>query len=73
MTLNRVHVLNLGGTITRLGPNRLDYYLYTEEGPGRITADEMLSRIPEVKSVADVTSEDFKNIFVFFKEMFCKF
>ena len=56
-----VRVLGTGGSIAGIGPHRLDYYLYTEEG-SRLTIGESLARIPEVGDVAEVRAEDFLSV-----------
>lgn len=52
-----VHLLATGGSISGIGPHRFDYTLYPEVG-GRLTAAQMLERIPELREVAEVTGED---------------
>jgi L-asparaginase len=52
-----VHVVATGGSISGLGPHRLDYILYPELGR-RSSIEEMLERIPEVKDVAEVQAEE---------------
>ena len=41
----RVHIVATGGSISGLGPHRLDYILYPELGQ-RLSIEEMLARIP---------------------------
>ena len=53
----KVHIVATGGSISNLGPHRLDYYMYTEVG-GRLTIEEMLDRIPEARDIADITAEN---------------
>ena len=53
----RVKVLGTGGTIASIGPHRLDYVLYPEQG-GRLTINESLARIPEVNEFAEIQAED---------------
>jgi L-asparaginase len=53
----RVHVIATGGSISGLGPDRLDYTLYPELGR-RLSVDQILARIPEASQVAEVTAED---------------
>ena len=52
-----VHVVATGGSISGLGPHRLDYILYPELGQ-RSSIEQMLARIPEVKEVAEVQAEN---------------
>jgi L-asparaginase len=52
-----VHVIATGGSISALGPHRLDYTLYPEIGR-RLTVEEMLARIPEASQVAEVSAEN---------------
>src|SRR5919197_4702457 len=49
----RVHIVATGGSISGLGPHRLDYILYPELGQ-RLRIEEMLARIPEAQEVAHV-------------------
>ena len=49
----RVHIVATGGSISGLGPHRLDYILYPELGQ-RLSIEEMLARIPEAQEVAHV-------------------
>jgi L-asparaginase len=52
-----VHVIATGGSISGLGPHRLDYTLYPELGR-RLSVEEMLARIPEAAQVAEVKAEN---------------
>ncbi len=52
-----VHVIATGGSISGLGPHRLDYTLYPELGQ-RLSVEEMLARIPEASQVAEVKAEN---------------
>ena len=52
-----VHVVATGGSISGLGPHRLDYIQYPELGR-RSSIEEMLERIPEAKDVAEVQAEE---------------
>ena len=45
----RVHIVATGGSISGLGPHRLDYILYPEQ---RLSIEAMLARIPEAQEVA---------------------
>jgi L-asparaginase len=53
----KVHIVATGGSISGIGPHRLDYLLYPELGQ-RLTIEEMLARIPEVETIAQIESED---------------
>jgi L-asparaginase len=57
MAKPRVHVLATGGSISGIGPSRLDYTLYPEVGT-KLTAEQMLERIPEARELAEVTAEN---------------
>jgi len=52
-----VHVIATGGSISGLGPHRLDYTLYPELGQ-RLSVEEMLARIPEAGELAEVKAEN---------------
>ncbi len=53
----RVHIVATGGSISGLGPHRLDYILYPELGQ-RLSIEDMLARIPEAQQVAHVEGEN---------------
>lgn len=53
----RVHILGTGGSISGIGPHRLDYTLYPEAGR-KLTVEQMLERIPEARELAELTGED---------------
>jgi len=53
----RVHVIATGGSIAALGPDRLDFTLYPEIGR-RLSAEELLARIPEAGGIAEVSAEN---------------
>ena len=55
--LPSIHIVATGGSIAGVGPDRLDYILYPELGQ-HLTIQQSLERIPEVSSVAQVSSED---------------
>ncbi len=59
--LPKVRILATGGTISRIGRNRLDYVAYMETGQN-LTIQEMLARIPEVKGIARVEVEQFSTV-----------
>ena len=52
-----VHVVATGGSISGLGPHRLDYILYPELGQ-RLSIEEMLARIPEAHDIAEIQAEN---------------
>lgn len=52
-----VYVVATGGSISGLGPHRLDYILYPELGQ-RLSIEEMLARIPEVNDLAEIQAEN---------------
>ena len=56
-----VRVIGTGGSIAGIGPDRLDYMLYSELG-GHLTIQQSLERIPEVLGIADVRSEDLLSV-----------
>jgi L-asparaginase len=53
----RVHILGTGGSISGIGPHRLDYTLYPEVGK-KLTVTALLERIPEARELAELTGED---------------
>lgn len=53
----RVHILGTGGSISGIGPHRLDYTVYPESGK-KLTVEQMLERIPEARELAELTGED---------------
>ena len=55
--LPSIHIVATGGSIAGVGPDRLDYILYPELGQ-HLTIQQSLERVPEVMSVAQVSSED---------------
>lgn len=59
--LRRVHVMTGIGTLPRNPTNRLEYLRYSLTGEPRLTAKELVARIPEVQQFARVTveSDDF--------------
>lgn len=57
MMLPRVHILGTGGSISGIGPHRLDYTLYPEVGK-KLTVEQMLERIPEARELAELAGED---------------
>jgi L-asparaginase len=56
-----VHVVATGGSISGLGPHRLDYTLYPELGQ-RLSVEEMLARIPEATQVAEIKAENLLSV-----------
>jgi len=55
--LPKVHVLGTGGSISGIGPHRLDYTLYPEVGK-KLSIEQMLARIPEARELAELSGED---------------
>ena len=53
----KVHIVATGGSISGVGPHRLDYLEYPELGQ-RLTIEEMLARIPEAANIAQVQGEN---------------
>lgn len=54
---SHVRVIATGGSISGIGPHRLDYTLYSEVGR-RMSIEEMLARIPEAQDMAEVQGEN---------------
>lgn len=59
MTVNApvVKIIGTGGSIAGIGPDRLDYILYSELG-GHLTIEQSLARIPELSGIARIEAED---------------
>jgi len=57
VTRRRVHILGTGGSISGIGPHRLDYTLYPDHGK-KLTVAQMLERIPEARELAELSGED---------------
>ncbi len=57
----QVHVIGTGGSIAGIGPDRLDYILYSEIGD-HLTIGQSLERVPEIADFASVTSEDLVSV-----------
>ena len=55
--LPKVHILGTGGSISGIGPHRLDYTLYPDVGK-KLAVDELLARIPEARELAELGGED---------------
>ncbi|HKU46355.1 MAG TPA: asparaginase [Burkholderiales bacterium] len=53
----KVHILGTGGSISGIGPHRLDYTLYPDSGK-KLTIAELLARIPEAREIAELSGED---------------
>ena len=49
----KVRIIATGGSISGIGPHRLDYLRYAELGQ-RLTIEQMLARVPEAQEIADV-------------------
>jgi L-asparaginase len=58
VTRPRVHILGTGGSISGVGPHRLDYTLYPEAGKPKLTVAQLLARIPEARELAELSGED---------------
>ena len=56
-----VRVIGTGGSIAGVGPNRMDYILYSELGQ-HLTIQQSLDRVPEINDIATVRSEDFLSV-----------
>lgn len=56
-----VRVIGTGGSIAGVGPDRLDFILYSELGE-HLTIQESLDRVPEISGVAEVRSEDMVSV-----------
>ncbi|MCH2658279.1 MAG: asparaginase [Dehalococcoidia bacterium] len=54
---SKIYVIGTGGSISGIGPHRLDYTQYAEIG-NKLTIEESLQRIPEVEEFADIQSEN---------------
>lgn len=52
-----VYIVATGGSISAIGPHRLDYVLYPELGQ-RMSIEEVLARVPEVNDVAEIRAEN---------------
>ena len=57
MTRPPVHILGTGGSISGIGPHRLDYTLYPDSGK-KLTVAELLARLPEARELAELSGED---------------
>lgn len=57
-----VHVIGTGGSISCIGGSRTDFIDYNY-GDRHYTIDEMLARVPEVKTLAAIRSEQFMNAY----------
>ena len=55
--LPKVHILGTGGSISGIGPHRLDYTLYPDSGK-KLTVAQLLERIPEARALAELSGED---------------
>lgn len=53
----KVHILGTGGSISGVGPHRLDYTLYPDSGK-KLTLEQLLARIPEAREIAELSGED---------------
>ena len=57
----RVHVIGTGGSIAGIGPDRLDFILYSEIGD-HLTIQQSLDRVPEINGIANVACEDLVSV-----------
>jgi L-asparaginase len=57
----KVRIIATGGSISGIGPHRLDYLLYSELGQ-RLTIEQMLARVPEAQELADVQGENLTSV-----------
>ena len=57
----RVALIITGGTIDSVGNDRLDMGWYLEAGK-RLDEGELVSRVPELKSIAEVTEIPFRRL-----------
>ena len=57
LMLPKVHILGTGGSISGIGPHRLDYTLYPDSGK-KLTIEQLLARIPEARELAELSGED---------------
>jgi L-asparaginase len=55
--LPKVHILGTGGSISGIGPHRLDYTLYPEVGK-KLGVEQLLARIREAREFAELSGED---------------
>ena len=53
----KIYVIGTGGSISGIGPHRLDYTEYAEIG-NKLSIEESLERVPEVEEIADIQSEN---------------
>ena len=56
-----VRIIGTGGSIAGVGPDRMDFILYPEIGD-HITIQQSLDRVPEIKDIAEVKSEDLVSV-----------
>ena len=56
-----IRVIGTGGSIAGVGPDRMDFILYPEIGD-HISNQQSLDRVPEIKEIADVRSEDLVSV-----------
>jgi L-asparaginase len=57
-----VHIIGTGGSISCIGESRTDFidYGYADR---HYTIEEMIARVPELKSIASIRSEQFANVY----------
>ena len=56
-----VRIIGTGGSIAGVGPDRMDFILYPEIGD-HITIQQSLDRVPEIKDISEVKSEDLVSV-----------
>ena len=56
-----IRIIGTGGSIAGVGPDRMDFILYPEIGE-HISIQQSLDRVPEIKDIADVLSEDLVSV-----------
>ena len=56
-----VRLIGTGGSIAGVGPDRMDFILYSEIGD-HITIQQSLDRVPEIQDIAEVRSEDLLSV-----------
>lgn len=57
-----VHVIGTGGSISCIGASRTDFLDYGY-GDRHYTIDEMIARVPELRSIASIRAEQFMNAY----------
>lgn len=57
--MKKIKVISLGGTISALGKNRLDFKDYTS---GKMTGEQLVGAIPEINEIANVSFTQLDNV-----------